>query len=271
MIAFRKYHGCGNNFIIVQYEHVKHYDFVKLAKHVCDMHEGIGADGCIIVKTNPLEMLFYNQDGSMAPMCGNGIRCFAKYVCDMKLVDESQFMVKTGAGDLLIQVEKMPFQASVKMGSPEYNHEKLKLVSTILNCKQYNIDEYVLHSVFMGTIHTVLFVDDVKQFDCEGVGSYLCNHPTYLEKSNINFVEIKDANTMEVVTYERGVGITKACGTGCCASVVIANDLHKVDSEVNVQLELGVLHIQYKNNMVEMKGPATFVAEGMCSIYQEEN
>lgn len=270
MIAFRKYHGCGNNFVILDYEEVKTLDFAKLAKHVCDMHVGIGADGCIIVKQNPLEMLFYNQDGSQAPMCGNGIRCFVKYVCDKNIVQTDIFDVVTGAGTLQVEVTHHPFQAKVSMGSPIFTQEALKLKENVKDTKQYELDQYTLSSVFMGTIHTVMFVDDLKKVDVETMGEKICHHPLYLEKTNVNFVAILDKENIAVSTYERGVGLTKACGTGCCAAVVLANLFGYISDEVNVHLELGVLKISYKDNHVVMKGPAKFVAEGMCSTYQEE-
>ncbi len=268
MIAFRKYHGCGNNFIIFDYEAVKQYDLCQLVIQVCDQHVGIGADGCIIVKQDPLAMLFYNQDGSMAPMCGNGIRCFAKYVCDKHIVKQDCFDVITGAGTLSINVTLDPFQASVSMGEPVFDASLLKLSEEVKDVAHYTIDEYDVSSVFMGTIHTVLFVDQLENIDVEQVGSYLCNHPLYAEKTNLNFVEVVDKDNIKVMTYERGVGITKACGTGCCAAVVIAHNQNKVNAKVNVHLPLGVLHISYDTTNVIMEGPAKFIAEGMYS-YQE--
>lgn len=271
MIKFSKYHGCGNNFVVLDYDNVLHLDFEKLAKHVCDVHVGVGADGLIIVKKDPLEMIFYNQDGSRAPMCGNGIRCFANYVCDQGIVQEDTFDVVTLAGKLKVEVKKgHVFKAKVNMGKPSFDLEKLNLSQYVFDIKEYELDGFHLGSLFMGTIHTVMFVDSLDSMDIEKTGNYICNHPMFKEKTNVNFVEIMGESNIRVITYERGVGITKACGTGCCASVVLANDFAKVADVVNVHLELGKLRISYKGEDVYMEGPAEKIAEGMCTTYEED-
>ncbi|NBK96754.1 MAG: diaminopimelate epimerase [Erysipelotrichia bacterium] len=270
-MTFAKYHGCGNNFVLVDYEDLKSLDLSKLAIHMCDMHVGIGADGLIVVKQAPLEMIFYNQDGSRAQMCGNGIRCFAKYVCDKNIVCENKFNVQTLAGTMRIEVVKEPkFKVKVNMGKPSYALEKLNLAKYVFDIKDYMIDDYHLSSVYMGVIHTVMFVDSIDSIDVEKIGSYLCHHAMFKEQTNVNFVEIMGESNIRVITYERGVGISKACGTGCCASVVIANEFHKVGDVVNVHLELGKLKITYRGEDVYMEGPAEKIAEGMCTTYKED-
>lgn len=269
MIPFEKYHGCGNNFILFDYEDVKQYQFPALARSVCDIHAGIGADGMIIVKQHPLEMIFYNQDGSRAPMCGNGIRCFAKYVWDKKMVDRDCFPVETMAGTMMIQIkDEGKFKAKVNMGKPSFDIEKLHLSKYIFDIKEYELEGFTVGSLFMGTIHTVVFVDSLDSINCEEEGKKICFHPLFKEKTNVNFVEIMGEHNMRVMTYERGVGLTKACGSGCCASVVLANDFGKVSSPVNVHLELGVLRISIVNDEVIMEGPAQKTAVGMYD-YQE--
>jgi diaminopimelate epimerase len=263
MISFSKYHGCGNSFVIVDYEQVKQYVLSDLAIHVCSNDTGIGADGCIVVKQKPLEMLFYNQDGTTAPMCGNGIRCFSKYVIDKKLVDTTVFDVITGSGILSVNCEHDLFE--VNMGKPLFDKKLLHIESDV-NIEEFELHGFKLCSVFMGTVHTVIFVDSFSDMDAEVVGMAICNDDTFKEKTNVNFVEISDQKNMNVITYERGVGITKACGTGCCASFVYANKKGLVDDEVIVHLELGDLHIRYQDDYIMMKGPATFIAEGTLDI-----
>lgn len=271
MIKFSKYHGCGNNFIIVDYKDVLHLDFEKLAHHVCDVHVGIGADGLIIVKQDPLEMIIYNQDGTRAPMCGNGIRCFAYYLNEKGIVNEERFQVKTLAGTMLVEVKKgHNFKVKVNMGKPSFDLEKLNLGQYVFDIKEYELDGYPLGTLFMGTIHTVMFVDSLDSMDIEKIGKYICNHEMFKEKTNVNFVEIMGESNIRVITYERGVGITKACGTGCCASVVLANDFGKVADVVNVHLQLGKLKISYNGEDVYMEGPAEKIAEGMCTTYEED-
>ncbi|OCN05185.1 hypothetical protein A4S06_02035 [Erysipelotrichaceae bacterium MTC7] len=266
MISFAKYHGCGNSFVIVEQAFVATYDYARLAIYLCSKDIGIGADGLIIVATDPLEMIFYNQDGSQAPMCGNGIRCFAAYVLDKQLVDSRRFMVKTGAG--MLEVYADDHQYEIAMGTALFDHARLHMDPSI-HLEAYQIDTYQLSSVFLGTIHTVLFVDDVDHYDIEGVGAYLCNHPTFKEKTNVNFVEVVDKDTLKIMTYERGVGVTLACGTGCCASFVIAHKKGYVHDGVSVQLPLGTLQIRYEGNEVMMKGPATLIAVGKVDLEEE--
>lgn len=269
MISFMKYHGCGNNFIICDYEEVKQYDFSLLALKVCDIFCGIGADGLIIVKKDPLEMIFYNQDGSRAPMCGNGIRCFGAYVKDQNICKENVFDVNTLAGIMKVHMKsENPYRIEIDMGKADYDISKLKLNSSyqkslLQNYKyMYEEKEYLLSSVFMGTIHTVVFVDDVSKVDVEKIGKVICEDSLFSEKTNVNFVEIINKKNIKVITYERGVGITKACGTGCCASVEYAIKYGYCDNEVEVNLPLGKLKIHKEKEHLFMDGPAVKIAEG---------
>ena len=267
MIKFSKYHGCGNSFIIIEYEEIKNSDVSKLALAVCNRETGIGADGMIVVKQDPLEMIFYNQDGSTAPMCGNGIRCFSKYVRDKHYVKDKQFVVLTGAGNL--EINCIGEEYEIAMGIPNFDPSLLHLKKDV-DLYSYPLLGYELSSVFVGTIHTVVFVNALIDVDVEALGKKICNHELYKEKTNVNFVEVIDRQNIRVITYERGVGITKACGTGCCASFVFANHFNKVDKCVNIHLEYGRLVIRYDNEQIMMKGPATFVAEGHYNIKEEQ-
>ena len=263
MISFSKYHGCGNSFIIVDYEEVKNEVLSNLAYYVCNRDVGIGADGCIIVKKNPLEMLFYNQDGTMASMCGNGIRCFSKYVIDKQFVDSKVFDVITGAGVLSINCENDLYE--VNMGEPFFDKTLLHIDDAI-DIEEFKLYGFDICSVFMGTIHSVLFVDSFNDIDIEKVGRMICNDKMFKEKTNVNFVEVSNRTNLNVITYERGVGVSKACGSGCCASFVYANKKGLVDDKVNVHLELGKLQIHWQDGCIVMKGPATFVAEGTFEL-----
>lgn len=267
MIAFSKYHGCGNSFVIVAYEMVKAYDLSNLAIQMCNRDVGIGADGFIVVKTKPLEMVFYNQDGSIAPMCGNGIRCFANYVKDKQLEHRDIFDVITGAGILRVACEANTYEIS--MGYPVFDSKMLHL-SKPVDVHQYEIAGFDVSSVFIGTVHTVLFVEDVDRYDVAGVGETLCNHPMFKEKSNINFVEVMDQENIKVRTYERGVGITKACGTGCCASFIYSCYFHKTTDQVKVHLELGTLQIRVEDEEIIMRGPSTFIVDGYYNVKEEQ-
>ena len=249
------YDGLGNNFCII--DHVPHLNYPELAPKLCGEFQ---TDGLIVVKTDPLEMVFFNQDGSQAPMCGNGIRCFAKYVQDMGLLAEDTFDVKTLAGTMKVQVQgHEPFMCRINMGRPSFSNlltkvaDDLPLLNRKLEVGQETID---VNIVFMGTIHTVIFVEDAIQMLNEDLGEKVCHHPLFLEQTNVNFVQIVSPSEIVVRTYERGVGWTKACGTGCCASVVIAKKYDFVQGRVKVQLELGHLFIEGEDEIF-MTGPAT--------------
>ena len=281
MISFSKYHGCGNNFVIVKEEDLADYmdiqpgeessdDYGRFAEKVCNINIGIGADGLIVVRQNPaLEMVFFNCDGSRAPMCGNGIRCFANYCYDKGINIEDSYTVKTLAGDMVVNVVcREPFRVKIDMGSPVFSPEAVKADYTgkdFINQKitlkdgsQVDID-----SLFMGTIHTVVFTDDVDVSAVEPIGEEICNHEIFKEKTNVNFVKPIDDETLEMITYERGVGMTLACGTGACASVVAANMRGLCGNTAEVKLPLGSLKREIKaNNHVYMEGPSVRISDG---------
>lgn len=268
-----RYDGCGNTFSIVKHEAIPACDLKALAIQICS-HDNFDTDGLMIVKADPLEMIFYNRDGSWAPMCGNGIRCFAKYVIDQGLVahDIATFDVMTGAGLLQVEiVDHDPFLCQVNMGQPIFTPAAVKLgdAGPLDRILQLNGQEVTIHSLFMGTIHTVVFIDeqrlakgddlkpinDIQQTD---LGQQICNHPLFTEKTNVNFVQVKSNTELIVRTYERGVGWTKACGTGCCAAAVVAKKLgHVTEDVVAVYLEEGKLIISNHHD-IYMAGPARY-------------
>lgn len=292
MLKFSKYHGCGNNFVMVREEDLLEYlgaifeddeagnlsigedletnEYPTFAQKVCDINTGVGADGLIIVRQEPeLEMVFYNMDGSRAPMCGNGIRCFAYFCQEEGIREESSYVVKTLAGDMVVEVtSRDPFMARIDMGMPIFDPKAIAVDSGRLDFLEQELEisdgsRWTVSSLFMGTVHTVVFVDDYDSFDIEYVGRELCEHPTYTEKTNVNFVRVIDENTVEMKTYERGVGMTLACGTGACATAVVAGMQGLCKSPTEVILQLGSLNIELKDDgHVFMEGPSVKIAEG---------
>ncbi len=266
-MKFCKYHGCGNDFIITDYVEGENYS--ALAQKWCDRKTGIGADGFIAVKKNPLEMVFYNMDGSRAPMCGNGIRCFAAYCVRKKIISLDEFDVKTLAGVMKIKItDKRDFSVQVDMGSPVFDNK----VFAAADDKNYFgrvIDvagrSIKIYSMFMGTVHTVVFVDDSSDVT-SSYADAICNHKLFTQKTNVNFVKVIDRTNFEVVTYERGVGWTCACGTGACAAFVAGGMLGLCDDYVNVRLKYGTLKIEKKDKNIFMTGPASFVFEGQTEV-----
>ncbi len=265
-IQVSKFHGCGNDFILTTYEAVKDLDIPKFVQKVCDRHSGIGADGAIFVKENPCEMVYYNQDGSRAPMCGNGIRCFAAYCYEEGFHRESELVVQTLAGEKIVhRIGEAPFLVKVDMGYADYDPKKVGTENALWN-ETVKIDgqDVTLSTFFMSTVHTVLFSEKADTIENRALGKKICHDALFAEQTNVNFVEVMDENNLKVLTYERGCGITLACGTGVCASVLTSYKLGKCSNHVDVHLEKGIIHIDIdEDERVYMTGPAECVMKGV--------
>ena len=268
MIRFSKYHGCGNDFIILTEDAADRRSYPELARQICHRQLGVGADGLIIVKQDSLEMIFYNSDGSQAPMCGNGIRCFAQYCFDEGICTEEAYPVKTLAGTMEVRIiGRDPFLVEVGMGKPDFDPkrcgiktDKRSFLKQKLQLKNGQIE---VSSCFMGTIHTVVWMEKLDGTDLEKLGEEISNHPAFTEKTNVNFVQVLSPKNLRLITYERGAGMTYACGTGACASVVIGALEGRCDREANVLLLYGQLGIVQKpDDEVMMTGPAVRTARG---------
>ena len=278
MLKFEKYQGAGNDFVIVSEKELIEKgipEYGEFASQVCNRHFGIGADGLIILKyvaSMPF-MFFFNADGSQAPMCGNGIRCFSHYLVNNHLVDGNEFVVKTVPGDLTIRVnydeEKDDFSARVNMGKPIFNiKELINTEKEQFLREKINIDgkEIEISYIFMGTDHSVIFVNDFSDYDIDEIGEKIENYTDlFPKKVNVNFVKVYDRKRMEVITWERGAGRTLACGTGATASAVLARTFGFVDNKVNVKVPGGQLVIEYEGgeNDAFMTGPSEKIAEGL--------
>ena len=273
-IKVTKMQGCGNDFVIIDYD-----EFLKLdmkitdaAKMLCDRHFGIGADGLIIPNTSTedadIGWFFYNSDGSTAQMCGNGMRCFAKYVYDNKLVDKKMFSVKTLAGIIKPEILDDGF-VRVNMAQPILEPEKIPFIpSHNLNYK-ISVKNMIFegNAVSMGNPHFVIFVapeDDVMEFAKE-YGPIIETSAEFPEKTNVEFVKIKSYKKIELAVWERGCGITLACGTGACASVVAGILNGYIENSVEVQLPGGVVNVIWNGapnkpqGDVFLSGPAEYV------------
>ena len=277
MLKFEKYQGAGNDFVIFSEKDLIEKgipDYSELAKEVCDRHYGIGADGMIILKyvaTMPF-MFFFNADGSQAPMCGNGIRCFAHYLKNNGIQEEDTFTVKTLPGDMIIETKQgediNDFVAKVNMGKPIFEIKELINTDKDRFLKEkITIDgkEIEISYIFMGTDHSVIFVNDFEDFDIDKIGSKIENFTELFPKRvNVNFVKVVDRKYIEVVTWERGAGRTLACGTGVTASAVLAREFGFTDEKINVKVPGGILVIEYagEGNNAFMTGPSEKVAEG---------
>ncbi|WP_124998337.1 diaminopimelate epimerase [Clostridium tagluense] len=266
---FTKMQGTGNDFIVIEDFQGKYANLEGLAIKLCDRHFGIGADGILIVtKSNiaDIQMIIINADGSYASMCGNGIRCFAKYVFEKKYVQKENMKIETGDGVKLANIcIKDGFAESVNINMGKYNFNPSSIPalskSEIINKKiEVSNKEYYITSMFMGVPHTIVFGKQ-EEYQVEE-GKFIEHLDLFPEKTNVNFCEIVGRNVIRVKTWERGAGPTLACGTGSCASVVAANRLGYIDKKVEVQVPGGVITVEIAKNEVLMEGPAEITFEG---------
>ncbi len=274
-LHFTKMQGCGNDFVILEYsEYKKSRLFMsELARKLCDRHFGIGADGLIIpnknVKDTDIGWYFYNADGSTAQMCGNGMRCFAKYAYDKKLVNKETFSVETEAG--IIEPQILPNgEVKVKMSIPILTPKDIPFNgSENLNQKLIlKNGAFVGNAVSMGNPHFVIFTDEDTMTLAKTFGPDIEINPIFPQKTNVEFINIKSGKEIKLSVWERGCGITLACGTGACAAVVagILNNL--TENEVEVELPGGVVTVEWQgssedtNHHVYLSGPAEYSFEG---------
>lgn len=267
-IKITKMQGCGNDFVILDYSEYKKtgLSMSDLAKKLCDRHFGIGADGMIIpdTKTNgetDIAWYFYNSDGTTAQMCGNGMRCFAKYVYDNKLVDKKTFSVKTLAG--IIKPEILTDgKIKVNMGTPILEDEKIPFKGErIVHVKDR---EFQITPVSMGNPHCIIFTEEDPMVLAKTYGPDMEVHPYFPEKTNTEFVKVISRNEIEMRVYERGCGITLACGTGACASTVACVLNNLTENNVKVNLLGGAVNVEWSgtkenpNKDIFLIGPAEY-------------
>lgn len=267
-IKITKMQGCGNDFVILDYSEYEKtgHSMSDLAKKLCDRHFGIGADGMIIpdTKTNgetDIAWYFYNSDGTTAQMCGNGMRCFAKYVYDNKLVDKKTFSVKTLAG--IIKPEILTDgKIKVNMGTPILEDEKIPFKGErIVHVKDR---EFQITPVSMGNPHCIIFTEEDPMVLAKTYGPDMEVHPYFPEKTNTEFVKVISRNEIEMRVYERGCGITLACGTGACASTVACVLNNLTENNVKVNLLGGAVNVEWSgtkenpNKDIFLIGPAEY-------------
>ncbi len=258
-MKFNKYHGLGNDFIIVEEQTL---DYSELAKKVCDRHIGVGADGLIIVKKDPLTMLFYNADGSEGTMCGNGLRCFGKYCKDHKVALGPLLEVQTLAGIKTVEFLKDDLYKT-NLGKPVFDSEIMQIHNTESKFLNQPLFGVRVSAVFTGAIHAVVFVLNVDSVQVQELGERISNHPIFGDRANVDFVQVIDRENFLVRTYERGVGWTMACGTGAAASFVIGKNKGYCDEEVTVSFPLGKVLVQsHADGEILLTGPAKKICSG---------
>lgn len=277
-MKFTKMHGIGNDYVYVNCFQEKVDNPSEVAKFVSDRHFGVGSDGLILIKPSQIadcEMDMYNLDGSQGAMCGNGIRCVAKYVYDYGIVPKTTLRIATKSGikELNLTVENGKVSlVRVNMGSPILEASKIPVVSdqsqAVNQPIKVNGYTYYFTGVSMGNPHAVVYLDDVDNLDIEKIGPAFEKHPVFPDRVNTEFVKVIDRKTLKMRVWERGSGETLACGTGACAVAVssILNNL--TEEEVTVKLLGGDLKIHWDRleNLVYMTGPATTVFDGEITL-----
>ena len=274
-MIFTKMHGLGNDYVCIKCFRERVEDPSGFARTLCDRHYGIGADGLILIcpsKVSDFKMEIYNSDGSVAGMCGNGIRCLGKYVYDYRLTGKETLSIETKSGirnmHLHIQDGKA-CGAMVDMGVPRLNAHSIPILSekdlVINDPIEVQKKNYRMTGISMGNPHAVIFLEEINGISLEETGRELEFHPRFPERANIEFCHVTARDRMEIRVWERGVGETLACGTGACAAVVasVLNDL--TDEEVIVKLLGGELSVRWdrKVNHVFLEGPAVKVFDGV--------
>ena len=277
-LQFTKMQGLGNDYVYVDCTKKKLENASEVAVKVSDRHFGIGSDGLILINASSVadfEMEMYNADGSRGEMCGNGIRCVAKYVYDYGLTDQTHISVETLGGikyqDLTVEEGRVR-QVRVDMGRPMLCPAEIPVIANGESVIDMPIEvdgtEYRMTAVGMGNPHTVVFVEDVDGLEIEQIGPKFEHHPCFPNRVNTEFVKVLDRNTVKMRVWERGSGETLACGTGACAVAVacILNGL--TENKVIVQLLGGDLLIEWDReaDKVYMTGPAEVVFDGEIEL-----
>lgn len=282
-LKFTKMQGTGNDFILIdglsrpeEFNNVDNWE--DLAAQLCDRHFGIGADGLILILPSDkadFKMRIFNPDASEAEMCGNGIRCFTRFVRENKLTEKDIISVETLAGIMVPAglVEKGVFKAvEVDLGEPHLKRSEIpmtgpeaeKVFNETLKVGSQN---FQITAVSMGNPHCVIFTDNLEKINLAQIGPEIENHPNFPNRTNVEFVEVLTDKEIKVGVWERGAGLTLACGTGAAATVVAANLNQKTGRRVLVHLPGGNLLIEWdENNHLILTGPAEKIFEGEIEL-----
>ncbi|MEG0855067.1 MAG: diaminopimelate epimerase [Terrisporobacter sp.] len=277
-MKFWKLQGIGNDFIAIdgRYDKINCDNYTELAKKVCHRRFSVGADGLLVVKNSEIsdiEMVYYNADGSRASMCGNGLRCFAKFVYDNNIVNKDEFKVDTldGIKHVKLKLKNNEIETiKVNMGKGNFKCSQIPVKSEndiFINEKIKICDkEFLVSSILMGVPHTIVFLDEFDIKEIHKYGPIIEKHEKFPKKTNVNFVKVIDKENILVRTWERGCGYTLGCGTGMTASVIISNYLNKVNKHVSVTSEGGSIIIDLDNEFAYMIGSAVKICEGNLEV-----
>lgn len=279
ILVFTKMHGAGNDYIYINAIAQPVADPENLAVRLSDRHFGIGGDGIVLIKpsrTADFFMDMYNADGSRGKMCGNAIRCVAKYVHDRRLTDKTTLEIETLSGiktlELHLDDNRQVATVTVNMGAPVFAPDQIpvrfageKMIEAPV---EVDGQTYKLTSVSMGNPHTVIFTTGVKDLDLARIGPSFEHLPIFPDRVNTEFCEVVDRQTLRMRVWERGSGETLACGTGACATLAAAVVTGRADRKARLELTGGTLDIEWDetSNDLFMTGPAEFVFDGTVNL-----
>ncbi len=274
-IHFSKMHGLGNDFVVIDAINQNINLNADQVRHIADRHFGIGCDQLLLVerptrKDTDFHYRIFNADGSEVEQCGNGARCFARFVRDKGLTDKTEIAVETACGVIYPRIEEDGL-ITVNMGIPDFNPEALPLKAEqhqenyVLEIGGY---ELTIGAVSMGNPHAVYKVGGIDDGSVEQLGHAISTHVRFPQGVNAGFMQVVDRGRIKLRVHERGAGETLACGTGACAAVVVGHHWNELDDSVDVELPGGTLSIRWQGDgePVWMTGPATHVFEGMIEL-----
>ena len=272
-IEFTKLHGLGNDYHFIESAKYPGVDWPELSRQMSHRHLGAGSDGIILIQdsdTCDFAMRIFNADGSEAETCGNGIRCFAKYVFERGLTDKTDFVIDTLAGPngVVLQVEAGKVESvRSNMGKPKFERVQIPMIGAPGEVKEEAIDidgkTLYVTCANIGNPHAVFFVDDATAVDLNDLGPKVEKHPSFPERTNVEFVNVIDRDNIVMRIWERGSGITMASGSGSCGASLASMITDRVNRRVNVHLVFGVLTIEWaEDGCVYQEGPATEAYSG---------
>jgi len=273
-IEFTKMHGLGNDYLFIDGARYSIGDPAELSRQMSHRHLGAGADGIILIDPGrngaDFSMRIFNADGSEAETCGNGIRCFAKYVYERGMTDKTEFTIDTLAGPNRVELalsDRSVRSVRSNMGKPKFERAEIPMVGPAGRVIEEDLDVsgtiMKVTCANIGNPHAVFFVDDATAVPLAEIGPKVERHPKFPQRTNVEFVTVKDRQNMVMRIWERGSGITMASGSGSCGSALAAMITGRVDRRVNVHLVYGVLTIEWaEDGYVYQEGPATEVYTG---------
>ena len=276
-MKFTKMQGAGNDFLLIDGFKYNYEEIVPKIKNLCDRRFGVGGDGVMMAlpsETCDVKMYYYNSDGSQGEMCGNGIRCFVKFVYEKGIVKKNFMKIETLAGiqtaSLEINAKDEVEKIEIEIGNIKYNPAEIPVLTEGENAfnKTLEIDgeEIVFSTIFLGVPHTVVFIEKENQYNINEIGSKMEVHPVFPRKTNVNFVLPVSNDEIKIFTWERGAGRTLACGTGSSSAALLCHKLKGMKDRIKVITEGGELEVKILSDRVKLIGGAQITFEGTVDL-----